>query len=83
MFLFNREGVGEGMRGASRERALQVIILHTLVMWGSARVPPLCSTINSLGGGGETEGGREGERQGGSGGKRLSQKVGLYSALII
>lgn len=63
------------------ERALQVIILHTLVIWGSARVPPLCSTINSLGGSGEGEE----ERQEGGEGKRRSEKVGgsLYSALII
>lgn len=67
--------------GAQRERALQVIILHTLVIWGSARVPPLCSTINSLGGGGESVD----QRRGGIGGKRQSGKVGgsLYSALFI
>lgn len=47
VFLFNGERVDEGMRG-ERERALWVIILHTLVIWegGSAAVPPVCYTIN-------------------------------------
>lgn len=79
MFLFReRESVKECEDRA--ERVLQVIILHTLVILGSARVPPLCFTINSLGG---SEG--EEERQRGGEGKRQSEKVGgsLYSALII
>lgn len=50
------------MRGESGERALQVIILHTLVILGSVRVPPLCSTINKLEGGNESEEEEEEER---------------------
>lgn len=68
---------------AERERASQVIILHlhTLIIWGSAQVPTLCSTINSLGRVAESKE----EGQGGIEGNRQSEIVGghLYSALII
>lgn len=62
-------GVGErepdaGMRRRSEKRAPQVIILHTPVMWGSDGVPPLCSTINSLGGSVERRRGGDGRGDG-------------------
>lgn len=60
----------QGTRGRNEKRAPQVIILHTPVMWGSDGVPPLCSTINSLGGSVERRRGGDGrgerEKLGGS-----------------
>lgn len=62
-----------GMRGWSEKRAPQVIILNTPVMWGSDGVPPLCSTINSLGGSVERRRGGDG---GGAGGTRWVRTFG-------
>lgn len=70
--MFNSKGVGE--------RELQVIILHSLVIGGSARVPPLCSTINSLYWD-EEEVDSEEERQEAKG-KRPGNKVGGSSYAV-